>query len=165
MTPDTSFPDIRDLLPHRGPAVLLGRVLSHDPKQTVCAVDAGAGASFRDDDGGMPAYVALEMMAQAVAAHGGLLEWSRRSASGDEAVVRRPGFFVGTRRLVFSTDRFAPGQSLDVSAVHLRGASGLLAFDCSVTDAATGAAMVSGVLTVYLLESFEALVEDFSADD
>ncbi|HXC50678.1 MAG TPA: hypothetical protein VN634_07340 [Candidatus Limnocylindrales bacterium] len=182
MAADTEFPPVRELLPHRGSAVLLARVLGHDAKRTVCAVDPDAGASFRDADGSIPAYVGLEFMAQTIAAHGGLLERdkTRDRKSGTDtdfaksvsvpdlaqpAPDARPGFFVGTRRISFHVDRFAQGQPLAVTAVHLRSSAGLHAFDCSIDDGAGGAPMVSGVLTVYLLESFEALAEDFSDND
>ncbi len=156
--PETAFAPIAELLPHRGRAVLLGRVLAHDDRTTVCSVDPERGTLLRDGDGGVPAYIGLEYMAQTIAAHGGLLD----RAAGRPA---RPGFFLGSRRLAFGVDRFPAGEELEVSATHLRGATGLLAFDCAVRRAGGGEPMVSGVLTVYLLESFEALVEDFSADD
>ena len=188
MPADTSFPPVRELLPHRGSAVLLGRVLEHDAKRTVCTVDPDAGESFRDADGSIPACVGLEFMAQTIAAHGGLLELEKaRESPGSAAdsgrksgtdtdfaksasvpdfpTEARPGFFVGTRRISFHVDRFARGQPLAVTAVHLRSSAGLHAFNCSIDDGAGGPSMVSGVLTVYLLESFEALAKDFPAND
>lgn len=153
-----AFPPIGELLPHRGRAVLLSRVLAHDATSTTCAVEAGAGALYRDAEGFVPSYVGLEYMAQAVAAHGGLLD---REAGRDA----RPGFFLGSRRLSFAATRFAADQALEVTARHLRGNGRMLAFDCSVRPAGGGDAMVSGILTVYLLDSFDALVEDFTADD
>ena len=154
----SGFPPIGELLPHRGRAVLLSRVLAHDAASTTCAVDAGAGALYRDADGAVPAYVGLEYMAQAVAAHGGLLD---REAGRDA----RPGFFLGSRRLSFEVERFAPDLALVVTATHLRGSGRMLAFDCSIRPAGGGDAMVSGILTVYLLDSFDALVEDFAAEE
>lgn len=193
MKPDPVFPPVASLLPHRGRALLLDRVLAHDPAGTVCTVDPEAGAHFRDADGSIPAYIGLEYMAQTIAAHGGLLELAKKrdnpgpavaaktgtvpvSGSGATASMpdARPGFFVGTRRIAFHVDCFARGQALTVSAVHLRSSAALHAFDCSITDGADGAAtsdragaltLVSGVLTVYLLESLEALARDFSAND
>lgn len=171
---DSAFAPIRELLPHRGRAVLLDRVLTHEPSKTVCAVDPFAGSLFRSRNGTTPAYVGLEYMAQTIAAHGALLERARHATGtiGEHGATAdkpghdaKPGFFVGARRLSLASPHFDAGQELTVTAVHLRGTSGLLAFDCTVADAATGSSMVSGVLTVYLLESFEALVEDFSADD
>jgi len=160
-TPERSFPPITELLPHRGRAVLLERVLAHDSTTTVCSVDTSTGVLLHDGDGGVPAYFGLEYMAQTVAAHGGLLD---REAGRDA----RPGLFLGTRRLVLSVSRFEPGQRLEVTAKHLRGSvqgsRGLLAFDCTIRAAGAAEAMVSAILTVYLLESFEALAREFAAD-
>ena len=156
--PEAAFPSITELLPHRSRAVLLNRVLSHDDTTTVCSVNPATSVLYRAADGRVPAYVGLEYMAQAIAAHGGLLD---RDA-GREA---RPGFFLGSRRLSFAVSSFEPDHTLIVTATHLRGTTGLLAFDCSVRAATDAAAMVSGILTVYLLESQEALNRDFASDD
>lgn len=157
-TDPPAFPPVVELLPHRGRAVLLERVLAHDASTTVCAVDTSKSALFHDGEGGVPAYFGLEYMAQTVAAHGGLLD-------RDAGRPARPGFFLGTRRLVLSVPRFEPGQHLEVTATHLRGSSGLLAFDCAIRPAAGAEPMVSGILTVYLLESFETLARDFGEGD
>jgi predicted hotdog family 3-hydroxylacyl-ACP dehydratase len=153
------FPPVTELLPHRGSAVLLSRVVAHDRASTSCEVDPAASTLWKNTDGTIPASVALEYMAQTVAAHGGLSD----RESGRKA---RPGFFLGSRRLDFRVQRFAPGELLEVTARHLRGSSAMLAFECSVRPAGTASAgsepMVSGVLTVYLLESFEALARDFA---
>jgi predicted hotdog family 3-hydroxylacyl-ACP dehydratase len=156
--PDAAFPPVRELLPHRGRAVLLGAVLAHDATSTTCSVDPDGGGLYRDDDGSIPAWVGLEYMAQAIAAHGGLVD-------REAGTPTRPGFFLGSRRLAFATGRFAKGQALEVTARHLRGSAGMLAFDCSVREAGHEEPVVSGVLTVYLSESFEALAKDFPADD
>jgi predicted hotdog family 3-hydroxylacyl-ACP dehydratase len=175
----TEFPPIAALLPHRGRAVLLQRVVAHDAASTTCEVDPAGSTLWKDEHGTVAAAVALEYMAQTIAAHGGLADLE----SGREA---RPGFFLGTRRLEFRVDRFVPGELLEVTARHLRGSTGMLAFECSIRRArglapvSTGEAasagagpaspdeaepMVSGVLTVYLLESFEALTRDFADAD
>lgn len=56
-----------------------------------------------------------------------------------------------------------------VTARHLGGTGIMLAFDCSIRAATTDdqpeAEMVSGILTVYLLDSFGVLVEDFASND
>lgn len=156
--PEAAFPPVRELLPHRGRAVLLGAVLAHDATTTVCSVDPAGGDLYRDEDGTVPAWLGLEYMAQAVAVHGGLLD----RAAGTPP---RPGFFLGSRRLVFAADRFARGQALEVAARHLRGSASMLAFECSVREPGRTDPLVSGVLTVYLSDGFEALAEDFPADD
>ncbi len=177
-----AFPPIEELLPHRGPAVLLARVLAHDGRSTTCEVDVARSRLYQAPDGSVPAHVALEYMAQAIAAHGGLLD---RAAGRDP----RPGFFLGSRRLTLAVSRLEQGEKLEVTATHVRGAGRMLAFDCAVrrrppsrggtapgaaADGRPGASrgseddgrtMVSGVLTVYLLESVEALTREFLQDD
>jgi predicted hotdog family 3-hydroxylacyl-ACP dehydratase len=152
----SEFPPVTELLPHRGRAVLLRRVVAHDAASTTCEVDPAASELWKNADGSVPATVALEYMAQTIAAHGGLSD----RESGREA---RPGFFLGSRRLEFRIRRFEPGELLEVTARHLRGSAGMLAFDCAVRRAgeANAEPMVSGVLSVYLLESFDALARDF----
>jgi len=166
---EAAFPPVAELLPHSGRALLLDRVLAHDAATTVCAVDPAASVLYFNADRRVPAYVGLEYMAQTIAAHGGLLH---RSQAGGSAAGPRPGFFLGSRRIVFGVDCFEGGQLLEVAATRLRGTRGALrgtrgalAFECTIRDAAGGRAMVSGVLTVYLLESFEALVEGFPEND
>lgn len=156
--PDAAFPPVHELLPHSGDAVLLDAVVAHDERTTTCVVVAGASPWLRAADGSVPGHLALEYMAQAVAAHGGLLD----RATGREA---RPGFFLGSRRLSLAADRFAAGQRLLVRATHARGGGPMLAFDCDVRDESGGEALAAGVLTVYLLESFEALSRDFQAGE
>lgn len=148
------FPPIAELLPHRGSAVLLRRVVAHDATSTTCEVEPAASVLWQNEDGSVPVAVALEYMSQAIAAHGGLTDLE----AGRE---RRPGFFLGTRRLDLKVASFAPGEVLEVTARHLRGSAGMLAFDCAVRRPGQTESMVSGVLTVYLLESFEALTRDF----
>jgi predicted hotdog family 3-hydroxylacyl-ACP dehydratase len=153
----TDFPPVAELLPHRGRAVLLRRVVAHDAGATTCEVDPADSVLWRNADGSVPAPVALEYMAQTIAAHGGLSD--RESGRG-----ARPGFFLGSRRVDFRAARFEPGELLEVSVRHLRGSAGMLAFDCAVRragGASDSEPMVSGVLTVYLLESFDALTRDF----
>lgn len=159
------FPAMADLLPHGPDAVLLDAVIAHDAQTTVCRVDPAASRLYLDEDGQVPAYVALEYMAQAVAAHGGLLD-------REQGRPARPGLFLGTRRLRLSTARLAADEPLEVVATHVRGAGPLLAFDCCIrrpgrprdTPTAQDEAMVSATLTVYLLESFEALLRDFDGE-
>src|SRR5688572_17623989 len=112
----SEFPRVTELLPHRGRAVLLRRVVAHDAASTTCEVDPAASELWKNADGSVPATVALEYMAQTIAAHGGLSD----RESGREA---RPGFFLGSRRLEFRIRRFEPGELLEVTARHLRGSA------------------------------------------
>jgi predicted hotdog family 3-hydroxylacyl-ACP dehydratase len=121
---------------------LLSGVVSHSMQETVCAIDLERSALFAEADGSIPAFVALEYMAQCAAAHAGLA-----NRSGGEPP--RANFLLGTRRLQLATERFRPGQQLRVSARHHRGESGLVVFDCVLSDADSNEKLAEGRLNLY----------------
>jgi predicted hotdog family 3-hydroxylacyl-ACP dehydratase len=134
------FPPIAALLPQAGAMRLLERVLAHDGEVTRCAV-APPGALFRDAHGGVPAWVALEYMAQCAAADGSL----RRRARGEPPL---PALLVGSRRVSFHCALFRAEQRLEVTARRAAGGRELLAFDCAVFDARGGEALALARLNV-----------------
>jgi predicted hotdog family 3-hydroxylacyl-ACP dehydratase len=135
------FPPIAQLLPQAGAARLLDRVLAHDEQGTRCSVNRSQSALFRDAGGRVPAWVALEYMAQCAAADGSL----RRRARGEPL---EPALLIGSRRVVFRCGPFDAEQHLEVTARHAVGRRELLAFDCAVFDARGGEPLVEGRLNV-----------------
>ena len=133
------FPPITELLPHAGAMRLLECVLAHDAEQTRCAVRPHA--LFRSARGAVPAWIALEYMAQCAAADGSL----RRRASG---LALEPALLVGSRRVAFRCTHFDAAQRLEVTARHAAGRRELLAFDCAVFDARGGEPLVEARLSV-----------------
>lgn len=144
------FPPIAELIPHAEPMRLLHRVLAHDDVQTRCAVDPAGSALFGDAAGRVPVWVGIEYMAQCAAVHGGL----RLRGSGEPA---RLGLFLGSRRLVFRCDGFAPDRMLEVVARHTAGGRGRLAFEAAVLDPDAATPLVEGRLMVLVPENLEAL--------
>ena len=149
MTRHAATPDLSELMPHSGRMRLLSHVVEHRAERTVCAVDVAQSDLFHDADGGVPAWVGLEYMAQCVAAHSGLVTRHRGGPP-------QRGLFLGTRSTEFFVDRFEPGQTLRVSSTHLRGEQTLVWFDCSIEDAKQGALLARGRLSVYAMRSQEA---------
>lgn len=137
----SDFPPIAQLLPQAGAARLLERVIAHDADGTRCAVDPAHSALFRDASGRVPAWVALEYMAQCAAADGSL----RRRARGE---AREPALLVGSRHVAFHCAHFDASQRLEVTARHAAGQRELLAFDCAVFDAHSGEPLAEGRLNV-----------------
>jgi predicted hotdog family 3-hydroxylacyl-ACP dehydratase len=129
---------------------LLARVISHAPDRTVCEVAAGGSAALANRDGSVPVWIGLEHMAQCIAAHGGLVG----RACGEPL---RPGLFLGSRRVRFSVQHFAPDQQLRVTARHHGGERGLVAFDCEIHDASGGSPLVQGRANVYIVDSWQDL--------
>ena len=140
-----AFPDIAELVPHASPMRLVARVLAHSPQETVCALDPAASELFRDTEGRIPGWVALEWMAQCIAAHGGLVA----RAGGRQP---SPGMLVGARRLEFARDAFAPGDPLEVEARFAGAAGALASFDCALRQG--GEVAATATLSVYVSESF-----------
>ncbi len=119
------FPELHELLPHAGSMRLLGRVVSHTPERTVCELDPAASELFRAPDGSVPAWVALEWMAQCIAAHGGLVARAQGRAPS-------PGLLVGAKHVALECARFEAGESLEVDALYSGGAGALASFECAL---------------------------------
>lgn len=145
-----SFPPVGDLIPHSGPMSLLDRVLEHSRESTVCSVEPSASSVLARSDGSVPAWVALEYMAQCVAVHGGLAARS----SGEKL---RPALLLGSRRVRFAARDFAPGEVLRVTARHQAGESGLIVFECAVARESDSNPLVQARLNVYIADDWREL--------
>lgn len=147
-----SLPDIRTLVPHGGAMSLLDRLLAVGPETLSAEVAIGPGTLFCSG-GAVGAWVGVEYMAQAVAAHAG----HAARARGEPV---RVGFLLGTRRYVCKVAAFGVGSRL---AIHVRrtlqGENGLGAFDCRIEDGRSGAELASATITVYQPDNVEAFLE------
>jgi len=121
-----SLPDIRSLLPHAGPMVLLDRVVSVD-EESLCAEVRIRADSMFCNGGGVGAWVGLEYMAQAIAAYAGYGARLR-----GEPV--RIGFLLGSRRYECRRSVFPVGSVLTVSVRVLHDSNRLAAFECRIDD-------------------------------
>jgi predicted hotdog family 3-hydroxylacyl-ACP dehydratase len=113
-------------------------------------VEISTTSAFYDGQG-VPAWVAVEYMAQCVAAHGGL----RARAAGDPVTI---GFLLGSRAVTLHTPGFRPGQELEVEAAHVWGEQDFFSFACTVRDARTRVTLVEGTLAVARAAGADALV-------
>ena len=147
------FPELAELVPHAGPMRLLARVLAHAPARTLVALDPAASDLFRAPDGSVPAWLALEWMAQCAAVHGGLVA----RAEGRAPV---PGMLVGAKRIELARARFDAGEALEVEARHAGGAGGLASFECELR--AEGERVARGTLSVFVSEAFAPAPEGAS---
>src|SRR5574341_2405150 len=122
-----NIPDIRSLLPHSGPMVLLDRVIAAD-EESLCAEVRIRQNSLFCNAGGVGAWVGLEYMAQAIGAYAGYAAKLR----GDPI---RIGFLLGTRRYQCSQPQFAVGSLLTVYAKRIfQSENGLASFECHIDD-------------------------------
>ncbi|OGB23124.1 MAG: 3-hydroxylacyl-ACP dehydratase [Burkholderiales bacterium RIFCSPLOWO2_02_FULL_57_36] len=121
------IPDIRSLVPHAGPMVLLDRVISVDPDNLCAEVAIRSDSVFSGPDG-VGGWVGIEYMAQAIAAHAGYAAWLR-----DEPI--KIGFLLGSRRYECKRSTFALNSVLHIH-VHrvLQTENGLASFECRIDD-------------------------------
>ncbi len=98
---------ISDLLPHDPPMVLLDRYVSSGEMELIAEVDIASDTMFCQQGKGVPAYVGVEYIAQAISAFNGLTDWK----SGGKV---RPGFLLGSRKVDLLTNYFPIGSTLTV---------------------------------------------------
>jgi predicted hotdog family 3-hydroxylacyl-ACP dehydratase len=121
------MPDIRSLIPHAGPMVLLDRVISVDEDSLWAEVGIRSDTLFCGPDG-VGAWVGIEYMAQAIGAWAGYNAWLR----GEPVKL---GFLLGTRRYECSRPIFVLGSVLRVHVQRLfQNENGLGSFECSIDN-------------------------------
>jgi predicted hotdog family 3-hydroxylacyl-ACP dehydratase len=135
----TPLPPLRELVPHRPPMLLLDEVVAWNGGRAECLV------VLRDDSpfveaGRVSAMLAVEYMAQCVAACAGLQGHSR-----GEAV--RVGYLVGAREITLPSEPFRVGDVLRIFAQHVWGDDALGNFRCSVERG--GEVVAQATLNVY----------------
>ena len=121
------LPDIRDLLPHSGPMVLLDHVVAVDD-ESLCAEVRLREDSLFCVDGAIGAWVGLEYMAQAIGAFAGFQARLR-----GEPV--RIGYLLGTRHYECKQPCFALGSVLKIQVKRVwQSDNDLASFDCRIDD-------------------------------
>jgi predicted hotdog family 3-hydroxylacyl-ACP dehydratase len=121
------FPAIEELMPHRGTVVLLHGILRHDSESTDARVSIAKQKWLKRENGTVAGSLAVEYMAQCVAAHEGLLAL-------EEGRPPPKGFLVGVTGLRLEVSEFAADAELRVRTRRLRGrpSLGALSHQCEV---------------------------------
>ena len=146
-----NFPPIEALLPHRGTMLLLDRVIAFEGDTTQSEYVPRPDAWYANAQGHMPAWIGIELMAQTVAAHVGLLKH-------DDGKAPKQGALLGTRRYKARQAVFTAGQVLCIkSTMVYRDASGLGAYDCSIW--AQDQEIASATLKVFEPDDFQTFIE------
>lgn len=116
---------IEEVVPYRDGMCLLDRVLRWDD-ETIQAELVVPYEGLFVEDGGVPAWLGIEYMAQAIAAWAGC----RARRAGREPNI---GFLLGSRRYTSTRDVFPSGTRLRIDArCELLADNGLGMFACSL---------------------------------
>lgn len=114
------YPHPSELLPHTGRAVLIDAIVDDTDEGIDASATITAAHPFFVVGHGVPTWVGIELMAQAVAAHSGL--FGRRT----QCAPRR-GMLLGTRRYQSHVPWFVEGMRLDIHAAVTFGQEGGMA--------------------------------------
>jgi len=149
--PSLSMPHpVNGLLPHAGEMILLDAVLEHGSEHVTCSRHVPTAGLFHDADGTLPAWLGVELMAQAIAAWAGYLA----RENGDSV---RLGFLLGTRHYTCNVANFAPGSELRIEARReFHDENGMGVFACRIE--APGA-LAEARLTVFSPPDASALLQ------
>lgn len=119
--------DIKEFLYHRAPMIFLDEIIESGKNFLVAGVHIRPGIPFFEESRGVPAWVGLEYMAQAVAAFAGI-----RARNDNRPIAL--GMLIGCRQYSSKIPSFAPGTRIEVRIQELASVdNGLSSFDCTLT--------------------------------
>jgi predicted hotdog family 3-hydroxylacyl-ACP dehydratase len=145
-----TFPAIEQLLPHRGTMLLLDRILGSDDNCIEAERAVPDTGWYLDDAGRMPAWIGIELMAQAIAAHVSLCALLRGEAP-------KCGVLLGCRDYRATVDAVSPGERLRITArLCYRDESGFAAYDCAIEN--QGGTLAHAGLKVFQPSDFDAFM-------
>ncbi|SDL18196.1 Predicted 3-hydroxylacyl-ACP dehydratase, HotDog domain [Modicisalibacter muralis] len=143
---------IAPFVPQTQGMCLLDRIVAVGDNDLSAEITPSTEDVFARDDG-IPGWVALEWLAQAVAAWAG---WHGAQRGEPPA----PGFLIGTRRFTTTRDRFAFGETLRVTvSLEFRADNGLGHFHGEL-HGGDGIRLAHGSLTVFQPDSNDDALDD-----
>lgn len=149
-----AFGPIETILPHRGTMLLLDGVSDCTDETVTAYASVRADTWYADADGAMPAWIGIELMAQAIAAHVALLAMR----AGGQA---RPGVLLGSRRYEAHVPAFVRGARLRIDAKELlRGEEGHGAYECTIhqDDEQGSVCCAEAIIKVYQPADFQSFI-------
>lgn len=142
---------LREMLPHRPPMLLLDKASGMDGEWFTARVRIRPGIPFFAD-GGVPAWVGLEYMAQAVGAYSGAMGLARGGAP-------KPGMLLGTRDYRADVPVFREGLELEVRVrIDIFQDRGVSSMDCRIR--AEGGDLAHAQVTVIETPDLRALLKE-----
>lgn len=118
---------LQDLLAHESPMLLLTELVSVEEEGACCKALVTKENPFADENGNLPGWVGIELMAQTIAVWGGRL-------SIDEQRDSRIGFLLGTRKYESLVESFPLGAELVVTATLIIRDGSMGVFQCVISQ-------------------------------
>ena len=149
--------NISDLLPHRPPMQLITAVESVDfENQTLVArVDITQNDLMYDDNiGGIPSWISLEYMAQAIGCFIGAADLER-----DPNSVPGVGFVLGSRKMSVNIPTYLVGQSYFIHVAAVFFDKNIANFDCQIYNSDNNL-VASGAINVFRPDDIQKFMEN-----
>ena len=145
----STYPSIDTLIPHKPPMMLIAEVVGEVEEGLVAIARPDSKAWYATDDGSMPAWIGIELMAQSISAWAGLQAYKAGKPP-------KKGFLVGTREYTSKCSSFAAGKTLFIEVRKVfSDTKGLAAFNCLIRDETT--TLAEAVVKVIDLDSYGAV--------
>ena len=142
---------VSELVPHSDSMILLDSIESYSEHQLTASVNITESSMFAET-AGVPAWVGVEYMGQAIAAMAG-------ATARERAEPIRIGFLVSSRRYEPVVSHFTVGSSLTISVQAVTfNTTGLRVFECSIYS--DGICLVTANLNVYMPEDVDAFIKE-----
>ncbi|MFC5741848.1 hotdog family protein [Dyella tabacisoli] len=120
-------PAIAEVVPHTGEMILLDDVVAFDAQSIVCSLTVKPGGLFNAQDGSLPAWLGVELMAQSIAA------WAGCQMSTEQPRLLPVGVLLGSRHYVCDVDFFPLGSELRIAATReFHDEQGMAVFTCRI---------------------------------
>ena len=146
------FPeDISKYMPHDKPMALLTKMLEVSSGHFIAETDIHEGSMFFKPDKGVPTYVSLEYMAQAISALDGYFAVQ----CGKKP---RIGFLLGTRSMKFQRPYFIAGETLTIFVDETYNDGKMMAFNGAVE--VEGDVVAKAVLNVFLPDDLNVFLKN-----
>ena len=118
---------IAELIPHAADMILIDDVISFGAEDIETRLTVRPGGLFNQEDGSLPAWVGIELMAQSIAAYAGC-------QALQAGLPVELGFLLGTRKFECNVERFPAGAELRIRALRsLQDDNGMGVFECHLT--------------------------------
>lgn len=149
--------NISDLLPHRPPMQLITAIESvdFDAQKLVARVDITTDDLMYDENiGGVPSWISLEYMAQAIGCFIGAADRAK-----DPNSVPGVGFVLGSRRLSVNIPAYIAGQSYFVHVSGLFCDKNIANFDCKIYNSENNP-VASGAINVFRPDDIQQFMDE-----
>ena len=149
-----------ELLPHKNPMIFISDVRAADIKEgtltahsKICQTDV----LYQSDIGGVPSYVALEYMAQAIGCFVGLYDI-------ENTPDKQPGigFVLGTRKLKIQKPILLLDEDflIDIKIVFFD--ENIASFDCVMYNEKTKEEVATALINAYRPDDIEAFMKEYT---